>query len=258
MILVGTNTFPILEHLPKTFLLVDSGPLIDAVRIPPRRKAVHFDYRTHKLNPFDDLTSARIDAFASIMSRAFPAGATTLTKENGLDEIEIALHEGASRLDELIDPPDKKSPPEKAWAYRKVQKLLRDPVLKNVLLEHCNFSLKGIVLARLNRTEIGDVACRILGNVLMDRYRGHIVVSDFGFYAAPHHVPIVLEGRITAQVNTLSELPGELRGLFLLREKLPAHCTYEDALTLANAEGIRPDPNHMDNDYTRYIDRAML
>ena len=48
-LIVGTNKNPVLEYLPETFLLIDDGPLIDTLKIPPRiPETVHYFSKNYR------------------------------------------------------------------------------------------------------------------------------------------------------------------------------------------------------------------
>ena len=97
---------------------------------------------------------------------------------------------------------------------RIISDLLFHPVVRNVLCGSENvfkFAPETIIAARLNRAEIGDKAALILGLLLMSFYRGQLVVPEFGFYGREQHISLVREGRLTAGLNFLGELPPKLR-----------------------------------------------
>ena len=83
VLIVGANKTPILDHVDSShFLLIDDGPLIDALVIPPRRKVVHFDVKKHHINPLHEMDYRRGREFISILDAIFPEGENTLTKKN--------------------------------------------------------------------------------------------------------------------------------------------------------------------------------
>jgi hypothetical protein len=99
-----------------------------------------------------------------------------------------------------------------------------------------NFPFKRgtVVLARINRAELGEFDALVLGLFLMSHFKGQVVVPDFGFYGREGHVSLIREGRLIAGVNTLGELPPLLRRTALLiKDKVAAGTTLEDAETLA-------------------------
>lgn len=64
-----------------------------------------------------------------------------------------------------------------------IEDLLTSPVLRQVLCNATNFPFKrgSVILARLNRAELGDFDALVLGLFLMLYFKGQIVVPDFGF-----------------------------------------------------------------------------
>lgn len=252
MLFVGTNKLSILEHLPKTFLLIDDGPLIDRLTIPKRRKVTRFDHTKHAFNPLKDIDYLRARNFIALMDAVFPEGANTLTKKNANFLLLKALLDNPKRLERLIEPDDKN--PAQTDAYQKIQTLLLSPVLNRVLTGKTLMSFKGIILARLDRAELGDFDCYVLGNLLMSQYQGHVVVPDYGFYAAPHHVSLIRQNRLTAGVTVLDELPKALQQhLLLMDKKFASHATSDDAETLAVYSGYARGTNA----FSDYVSRGM-
>jgi hypothetical protein len=75
----------------------------------------------------------------------------------------------------------------------------------------------------------------------MAHFKGQIIVPDFGFYGREAHTGLIREGRLIAGVNTLSEVPVELRkALLRMPNIIASRATYEDAETLAAYEGLIP------------------
>jgi hypothetical protein len=65
----------------------------------------------------------------------------------------------------------------------------------------------------------------------------------------------VAENRRIADVNTLQELPPRLRQSVLSREDKES--AYDDAVVLAQHEGLHPDPTREHNPYNEFISNAM-
>ena len=84
-------------------------------------------------------------------------------------------------LDELLQP-DKD--PAGQDAYQRIQTLLLSPVLHKVLCGPTDFSMSGIVLARLDRAELGDFDAFVMGSFLISMFKEQVVVPDFGFFGA--------------------------------------------------------------------------
>lgn len=252
-LIVGANKRPLLEYVDATsFLFIDDGPLIDALDIPVRRKVVGFDVAKHHLNPLHEIDYRRAREFLAVMDAIYPEGENTLTKKNANFVLLEALLDEPTRLDKLLR--GDKRDPAKQDAYQKIATLLLSPVLKSVLCAPTNFSLKGIVLARLDRAILGDFDSFVLANFLISQFQGQVIVPDFGFYGREHHVALIRQNWLVAGVNTLSELPERLRqALLTVPEKIASRTTSEDAEVLAKYRGFIPHTiEHSD-----YMDAAM-
>jgi hypothetical protein len=233
VLIVGSNKEPVLDYLHHPFLLIDDGALIDQLDLPSSRL---FDVSIHSLDPLKDMTYKRARDFIAVLDAVFPEGPETLTHKNSNFVLLKALLSAPERLDTLV--PDTKDTRD---AYQKIQTLLLSPVLKRVLTRRTNKSLKGTVLARLNRAELGDFDCFVLANLLISQYRGQVVIPDFGFYAHAGHTALMRQNRLVAGVNTLDEVP-ELKSQLLLSEtRIASHSTVSDAAVLAEYAGILPN-----------------
>src|SRR5205807_10620831 len=153
------------------------------------------------------------------------------------------LLSGARRLDNLTYPPDGASKERLLDATQKIRTLLLSPVLKRVLNSATNFSLKGIILARLNRAELGDFDCFVLANLLISQYQDTVVIPDFGFYGCAFHTSLIRQDRLVAGITTFSELPKLKNQLTLIKTKIGSRCTPDDAAILALYAGIPEDTN---------------
>jgi hypothetical protein len=242
-LIVGADKVPILEYVDfsSSFLLIDDGPLIDALELPPRRKVTYFDIKKHHLNPLHEMDYRRAREFLAVMDAIFPEGADTLTRKNSnFVLLETLLNHKRGYLDELIDEPNKKDPAQQD-AYQKIATLLLSPVLRSVFCKPTNFSLRGIVIARLDRATLGDFDAFVLASLLISQFQGQVIVPDFGFYGREHHVALIRQDRLVAGVTTLSELPVKLRqALLTILEKVGSQATFEDAQALANYSGFAP------------------
>jgi hypothetical protein len=121
--------------------------------------------------------------------------------------------------------------------------------------------MRGIVLARLDRAVLGDFDAFVLANLLISQFKGQVVIPDLGFYGREHHTALIRQGRLIAGVNTLSELPVELRRTLLVgtdkENRIGSQAVYEDAEILAKYAGLKPDPQKRVNPYTEFIDEAI-
>jgi hypothetical protein len=276
MLILGTNkTDTFLTTLPESYLLIDDGPVIDALDLPADRTIMRFDPAKHRFNPLTRMDHIKARALAQMIYAASPEGTSTLTVRNGKRTLAKFLAT-AKRLD--------KFPVPKTDAQKEVKDILNDiflsPVLERVLLGEPNFSLysfDGIAIARLDRAALGDFDAFILGNFLIEQYRGPIVIPAFDFYAIPSHIQLVRQRRLTAGLDFLSDLDRRDGQLDKLRNQLLAseqtkpfrykrvaththhacRTSYDDAVTLARYAGLRPDPIREDNPYNAFIDECM-
>jgi hypothetical protein len=113
------------------------------------------------------------------------------------------------------------------------------------------------VLVRLNRAELGDRTCRVLGNVFIQHYAGQVVVDDYGFYALPSHITLIRQRRLIARVNSIDDIPHLKSQLHLFDELIPVRCTPADAAILAEYQGLRDDPLREDSDYNLFMNQAI-
>lgn len=245
-LIIGADKAAILEQMDfsSSFLLIDDGPLIDALSIPPRKKVTHFDVHEHHLNPLHKMDYRRAREFVAVLDAVFPEGADTLTKKNSNFVLLTALLDKPAHLDKLIPLPGSKDPAGQD-AYQKIQTLLLSPVLRRVLCKPIgkphNISLKGIVLARLDRAALGDFDCFVLASLLISQFRGQVIIPDFGFYGREHHVALIRQNRLIAGVTTLSEVSPKLQqALLTVAQKIGTRATYEDAEVLAKYAGLVP------------------
>jgi hypothetical protein len=254
-LVVGANKKPILEYADSSnFLFIDDGPLIDALDIPSRRKVTVFDVKKHHLNPLHniDIDYRRAREFMAVMDAIFPEGDSTLTKKNANFVLLNALLDKPTYLHKLLR--GDKRDAAKQDAYQKIATLLLSPVLRSVLCKPTNFSLKGIVLARLDRAVLGDFDALTLGMLLISAFDGQVVLPDGGFYLRDTHVNLIREGRLVVGVNHLSELSPKLRNeVLLIENQLGRRATYEDATTLAHYARLLPNTN----EFNDFIQQAM-
>jgi hypothetical protein len=240
ILIVGTNKQPIVRTLPDTFLLIDDGPLIDAIELPERRAVTFFDPTRHSFNPLKGMTYRRARDFIAVLNAVFPEGDTTLTRKNSNFVMLEALLNKPQRLETLIAA---KSDSAYVDARQKIQTLLFSPVLKNVLTRPTNISFKGILFAKLDRAALGDFDCFVLANLLIAQYPGTVVIPDFGFYASPPHSDLLRQGRLIAGINSFDEVPQFKHTLLLAPTKIPSRCNAEDAKILALYQGLLPGTN---------------
>lgn len=242
-ILLGTadKTEQLLQYATGEFLLI-------ADEFKPFRANKLFDPRKHRFNPCP-MTVRDAREFALALYGEQPL----MTYRNGKRALARMLPQ-AQWLDQLpkVDHPGYED------AKDTVADLLLSPVLKRIFTGKPNFTFDGSIVARLNRAELGEQDAYLLGQLLIRQFKGQIIVLDAGFYLSDSHVSLLRENRLMCSVNYLDELPPKLRAnVLFIKDKELSGVLYEDAVELAKMEGLRPDFNHEDNPYNRFIDEAM-
>jgi hypothetical protein len=178
------------------------------------------------------------------------AGKDTLTVRNGKRAL-VRLLLKAKRLDRLVG--GRNDDEQEAMAM--VDDMLLSPVLKGMLCKATSrWILSGAsIVARTSRGELGDHDARILGGASHFTIQGADYYSRFRFLPRDFHASLIREGGLIAGVYTLSELSPKMRNLCLLMEKEGRQCTFEDAETLAQYEGLVPTRNECND----FVQRAM-
>lgn len=218
--------------------------------VPDISRARIFDPTKHSFNPLKGIDYRKARALADVLYAASPQGDNTLTVRNGRRALLKALL-SAARLDQIEGDEEVTS---------MIDDLLQSPVLRRVLCNATNFSFSpnSLILARINRAELGDFDALILGLFLIEQFKGQVIVPDFGFYGRETHVSLIREDRLIAGVNFLGELAPRLRNsALLIEERLPSGALFEDAVALAQLAGLRPDFTRDENPYNHFIDEAM-
>ena len=227
-------------ELPKSkFLFIDD----EVPNIPHARV---FDPKKHSLNPLKDITYKSARDLADVLYTVSPQGENTLTVRNGRRALLSALLT-TTRLDKIEGDEE---------VTGMIEDLLVSPVLTSVLCNPTNFSFNknSIILARINRAELGDFDALVLGHILINHYRGQVVVKDFGFYGRDAHTQLIREERLIAGVNFLDELPPKLRrSVLLIKDKVAEGALPHDADTLAIYAGLKRGVNN----YEAFVEAAI-
>lgn len=246
--------------LNKAVQLPKRGYLFIGDEVPDIPQARIFDPLKHSFNPLKNIEYKKAREIADILYTVFPQGENTLTVRNGKRALLKLLMERPERLDAL--PPHEKHDDAADEARSAIADILMSPVLRKAL---CNvsppafsFNPRSIILARINRAELGDLDSLVLGLFLMAHFQGQIVLPDGGFYLRDCHTRLIREGRLITGCNSLSELPQKIRNsLPLFNERIPSRTLAEDAETLARYAGLRPDPLRAENSFNDYVKAAM-
>lgn len=217
----------------------------------------YFDPKIHSIDLLNGMDYPRACDFIDALTASMPGGENTLTKEEaGVILLEALMSKPAS-LETMIE---ESRDPMREKARRMIRRLLLSPVLRKVLCGTPNFSFNAnsANLARINRAELRSFDATFLGRILIGQFKGQVAVPAFGPYARESHVDLIEQGRLIAGVNTLDELPPRLQQrMLLIKDKVAAGATFEDAETMAKYAGLRPDFLREDNDYNRFISGAM-
>jgi hypothetical protein len=233
-----------LLQTPRPFLWIDDDP-------PHVSRATYFDPHKHSFNPLKDIDYKKARDMAALLYSLSPEGENTLTVRNGRRAL-ARLFLNASRLDRIEAA---KEAEEDAAAM--VEDLpFFSPVLTRILCGKptFNFSPTKTIIARINRAELGDFDALILGNLLIGKYQGQVVVPDFGFYGREMHMALIRQNRLVSGVNFLQELPPKLRQAVLtIPDKTGVGTTFEDAEVLAHYARLVPGTN----EYTDYVHQLM-
>jgi hypothetical protein len=185
-----------------------------------------FDPRKHSFNPLQGVDERKAQELAELIYTIYPQGENTLTVRKGKWELAPALLK-AKTLDKVRGGEE---------VTGIIEDLLFNPLVRKCLCGGKQFEFEDdrLIITRLDRAEIGDRAALIIGLFLIASYPGQLVIPDFGFYGRDVHAGLIRENRLIAGINTLEELPAKLRqGVLLIKEKVAAGTTFEDAEVLA-------------------------
>lgn len=225
-LLIGAadKTERLLQITRSPFLLVDDGPIADAF-LATFTRAKRFNPTQHSFNPLRGIDYKGARDFAAALYTASPQGENTLTVRNGKRSLARLLLTNTTRLDELgsDDPRD-------VEALDTVQDLLLSPVLRRVLCNPTNFSFKGMVVAKIDRAQLGDFDAFILASLLIGQCKGQVIVPDGGFYLRDFYTTLIRQNRLTVGIQYLEELTPKLQQAVLsVKDKTIYRTTREDA-----------------------------
>jgi hypothetical protein len=230
----------------KNVELPKGGCLFIDDKVPEIPRARIFDPLRHCFNPLKDIDYKKARELADVIYTVSPQGENTLTVRNGKRAMLKALLD-AKRLDKVQGDEE---------VSGMIDGLLASPVLKRVLCNPSNFSFNpnSLILARLDRAQLGDFDALVLGLLLIGHFKGQVVVPDGGFYLRDAHVSLIRENRLIAGVNCLGELSDKLRrSVLLIKDKVGAGTTAEDAEALATYAGLV----HGTNGFNSFVEGAI-
>ena len=116
-----------------------------------------------------------------------------------------------------------------------------------------SFNPRSVILARVNRAELGEFDATVVALFLIMQFKGQIVLEDGGFYLREMHSALIRENRLIAGVDFLDQLPPKLRQLAVLTDTVPSGTTFEDAETLAEYAGLQ----RATNEYNDFVSSAL-
>jgi hypothetical protein len=250
---VGTlNTDWLTDHAQSPYLLIADPSIANAFTRTKRARV--FDPFKHSFDPLLAMDYPKACAFVEILRYLFPAGETTLTREEADHLILEALlaKPKPKKLSTLIpagnDPAQKK-------ARRLIQRLLLSPVLKHVLTGTRQFDFSGSVVVKLDRAKLGNFDALALALLLIAQSPGQVIVQDFVFYGRPLHVSLIEQGRLTCHVRRLNALyKGMDDEVLRIEDKTVQTAAHTDVVVLADYMcPFRPGQDG----YNTFIDRGM-
>lgn len=223
------KTERLLELAEPPFLLIDDGEIADAFseRFPTAKL---FDVFEHSFNPLQRLDHKRARDISEALYAAFPQGGDTLTVRNGKRALTRLLLEAKS-FEAL---PKGAKDPGIVEAIATLDDVLFSPVLERVLCGKPNFAWKTArrnpwnVIAKLDRSKLGDFDAFILAQLLLVHFTGNIIIPDFGFYGRDHHASLIRQDRLTFGVEFLSDLSPKLQRLALSVKDKTIYRTIQD------------------------------
>lgn len=235
---------PIIDEINRRrrVLVIATREIIDQLTFPESYRVTYFDPREHTFDILRGKTKLRCRNLSEIFySRpSSQGGADTLTVRNGKRTLTRLLWE-AKQLDKL----SKTNAPANIEANDLIDDVLFSDFLPHVLLNKDNFKSSGTILARLDPAELGEDDAFLIGNLLIERFKGQIVIPDYALYQCPFHLPLIRQGRLTAGLHFLDELSPKIRqNLLLSGPRYAKRCSSADAEVIAaydcpNAKGTR-------------------
>jgi hypothetical protein len=124
----------------------------------------------------------------------------------------------------------------------KIGTLLMSPTIRNILgQKRSTFSLtkRNIVIANLDRADIGDLTARLLGGLLIARSSGRVYINDFPFFASDHFASLFPQERFSISLSFLDQLTPPLQqALLSIEDKIVLKTSPSDAERLMFYLGI--------------------
>lgn len=227
------------------------GFLLLSDTVPDIPRARVFNPQQHCFNPLKDINYRSARDLAEVFYSVSPGGSDTLTVRNGRRNLAKAFM-SAKRLTDIKGDEE---------VQGMIDDVLFSPILRRVFCtpgKEFSFNVNSVVVVHLDRKVLGRFDALLLGLSVIARYKGQVVIPDFGFYGRDMHASLIDENRLIAGIKSFSEVSKELKqNLLSIEDKIPQKALFEDAELLARNAGLRPDPLREDNAFNRYIDNAM-
>jgi len=218
--------------------------------VPTVPYARYFKPEEDTFNILRNITDKKAKELTRIIYTYLEGGTTTLTVRNGKIELPYAL-KSINKLDKL-------SGTEELDMIRRG--LLFSSTIRHILCspkQSVSFNPRAKLIARLNRSELGDDDALLIGQLLISEYKGLVVIPHLEFYGKDFHTYLIREDRLIAGIDTFANVTPKLRSALMTMDITPNHCLYRDAVLIAELSRLRPDPLRADNEYTTFIDQAM-
>jgi hypothetical protein len=121
----------------------------------------------------------------------------------------------------------------------KIGTLLMSPTIRNIVgQKRSTFSLAQgqIIIADLDRAELGDLTARLLGGLLTARSSGQVYINDLGFFASDYLASLLSQNRFAVALSFLAETrrsPALTQALLSVEDKTILRTNRKDAEELS-------------------------
>jgi len=237
--------------------------------VPAKFRPLTFNTTRHSFNPIKDISRKDARELATVLYTLYPQGQDTLTVRNGrraLAQLFSKKFENIAKIEQWLWKKSEQDEltPANAEALGVLNDILFSPVLESVLCpkqHEFDFKPGRVILAHINRAELGDFEALALTFFLISHYKGQLIIPDFGFYGRDTHSSLIRQKRLVAGLESLDDLPPRLRRSLLSVASAQAHedekigygALYKDAYELALAARKIPDTDG----FSTYIHHAM-
>lgn len=195
------------------------------------RRAKIFDPKKDRFNPLKGITDESAWSLSEALYTISDGGKDTLTVRKGRLELAKALRASKNFLAVRSDNEEVQGMLEQILFFKTVKDMVSG--------DEFSLAKNTVVIAHLDRKALGSRVCLIVGLLLLNAYKGQVVVKDFDFYGRDAHIDLIEQGRLMAHVRTLANVPTRLReNLLLIKKKSAINANYKDAKMLAESSGL--------------------